>query len=85
MTMPAAEALEAEKDKLWLTDAELIRRLGVPERDARVALRELDSKPSGFPKKSKLWGNRRYWPAVNDYFDQVYGLKVPPSQQGRTK
>jgi hypothetical protein len=32
MTMPAADTLEREKDKLYLTDAELVRRLGVPEK-----------------------------------------------------
>jgi hypothetical protein len=32
MTMPAAHTIEREKDKLYLSDAELIRRIGVPER-----------------------------------------------------
>jgi hypothetical protein len=32
MSKPAPETLEREKDKLYLTDAELIRRLGVPEK-----------------------------------------------------
>lgn len=31
MTAPAPETLEREKDKLYLLDSELIRRLGVPE------------------------------------------------------
>jgi len=30
MSLPSAETLEREKEKLYLTDAELIRRLGVP-------------------------------------------------------
>ena len=30
MTEPRPEVLEREKDKLFLTDAELFRRLGVP-------------------------------------------------------
>lgn len=55
---------------LYITDAELIRRMGVPEKIAREAIRMLDAMPgSGFPKKQKLWGDRRYWPAVRDYFD----------------
>jgi hypothetical protein len=29
MTVPSERTLEREKDKLYLTDAELIRRLGV--------------------------------------------------------
>jgi hypothetical protein len=69
MTMPALATREREKDKLWVTDAELIRRLGVPEKIARRLLREWDSKPSGFPKKQKFYGNRRYMPHVLAYFD----------------
>ena len=56
---------------LFVTDAELIRRIGVPEKIAREALRALDldaGKRSGFPQKNKLWGNRRYWPAVEHWF-----------------
>lgn len=62
-------------ETLFVTDAELIRRLGVPERDMRVAIRTLDHNPrSGFPQKQKLFGDRRYWPAVKAYFDHVGGL-----------
>ncbi|MBP1092975.1 winged helix-turn-helix domain-containing protein [Bradyrhizobium diazoefficiens] len=74
MTRPAPETLEREQGKLWVSDAEMIRRLGVPEKIARAALRmlERDSK-SGFPRKQKLWGDRRYWPAIVAYFDHHYG------------
>lgn len=81
MSKPAPETIEAEKDKLWVTDAELIRRIGVPEQIARANLRVLDDKPTGFPKKQKFWGDRRYWPAVQAYFDQLYGAKVEPPQR----
>lgn len=56
MSTPEAETLEREKDKLWVTDAELIRRMGVPEKTAREALRMLDAQRSGFPQKQKVWG-----------------------------
>jgi hypothetical protein len=79
MTLP--DTLEREKDKLWVTDAELIRRMGVPERTARETLRLLDAKPSGFPKKQKLWGDRRYWPAVEAYFDRQYGAIIDTPQR----
>jgi hypothetical protein len=69
------------KPGLWVTDAELIRRMGVPEKTARETLRMLDSKPSDFPKKQKLWGDRRYMPAVEAYFDQHYGVKIAAPQQ----
>jgi hypothetical protein len=63
----------SDRETLWITDAELIRRLGAPEKIAREALRALDAAQSGFPKKQKLWGDRRYWPAVKAYFDASYG------------
>lgn len=64
-------------DTLYITDAELIRRMGVPEKIAREAIQLLDARPnSGFPRKQKLWGGRRYWPAVKAYLDATNGLKM---------
>ncbi len=71
-------------DTLYVTDAELIRRMGVPEKIARQALRELDRPGSGFPRKQALWGNRRYWPAVKAYLDRASGIKVDASQRERS-
>ncbi len=73
MTVSAAK-LEREKDKLFVTDAELIRRLGVPEKIARRVIRALDAKPSGFPKQQELWGNRRYWPAIEKWLESSHGM-----------
>lgn len=72
MTLPAPETLEREKDKLYLSDAELIRRLGVPEKVLRPILPELENKYR-FPKKQALFGGRRYWPAVKDWLDRPTG------------
>lgn len=70
---------------LWVTDAELIRRLGVPEKIARQTLRECDRHPStGFPRKDPIWGNRRYWPAVKAYFERRHA-KVAPSHGGTVR
>jgi hypothetical protein len=67
---------------LYITDAELIRRMGVPEKIARAALRQLDhQKGSGFPKKQALFGGRRYWPAVKAYLDRLNGVKMDASQR----
>ena len=75
MTMPATDTLERERDKLYVTDAELIRRIGVPAKIARAALQVLDAnRTSGFPRKQKLWGDRRYWPAVQAYFERNNGM-----------
>jgi hypothetical protein len=76
MTTPAPETLEREKDKLYLTDAELIRRLGVPSRSARALFTELENKHR-FPRKDPVWGGRRYWPAVKQWFDLRNGVIKP--------
>jgi hypothetical protein len=82
MSEVSPETLEREKDKLWLTDAELIRRMGVPEKIAREQLRTLDRKNPHFPKKQAAWGNRRYWPAVQAYFDRVYSAPSSTPNRG---
>jgi hypothetical protein len=76
MSMPAPETLEREKDKLFLTDAELIRRLGVPEKHMRKILPALETN-YGFPRKQRLFGDRRYWPAVKAWLDKRNGLPDP--------
>jgi hypothetical protein len=64
---------------LFVTDAEMIRRIGIPEKIARAAIRALDENPSSrFPKKSALWGNRRYWPAVEVWFQEQHDLETGP-------
>jgi hypothetical protein len=82
MTEPCHEVLEREKDKLWVTDAELIRRLGVPEKIARETLRMLDRQQNAFPAKEKIWGDRRYWPAVLAYFDRQYAARFARKTNG---
>jgi len=70
------------RDKLYVNDAELIEIMGVPEKIARVALRELDrDRLSGFPRKQKLWGDRRYLPAVKAWCDRTGGIKMDASQE----
>lgn len=70
-----------DRETLWVTDAELIRRMGVPERPARAAIAMLDRNPKmGFPQKNPLWGKRRYWPAVKAYLDRSQGLTMPVPQ-----
>jgi hypothetical protein len=76
VSTPETEIEErADKTGLWVTDAELIRRLGVPEKKAREAIRMAEAR-AGFPKKQKLWGDRRYWPAVKAYFDNLYSVSA---------
>ncbi len=71
-------------DTIWVTDAELIRRSGVPEKIMRANLRALDANPrSGFPKKEKLWGDRRHWPSVQDYWKRQAEPKMTVSPMRR--
>ena len=70
---------------VFVTDQELIEYLGVPERTARAAIQELDRDPrrSGFPPKKKLWGDRRYLPAVEAWLARQNGLKIRLSQEDK--
>lgn len=61
---------------LFVTDEEMFERLGVPEKIAGPVVRELDAKSTGFPRKQKLWGDRRYWPAIRDYLDATCGITL---------
>lgn len=83
MSKPSAETLEREKDKLWVNDAELIRWMGMPEKQGYETLRMLEAKGNGFPRKQKLWGDRRYKPAVKAYFDKLYGVSTPQRSERR--
>jgi hypothetical protein len=67
---------------LYVTDAELIRRMGVPEKIARRVIRDLDAKhhTTGFPQKQELWGDRRYWPAVKSWLDRTSAHTMGLSQ-----
>jgi hypothetical protein len=82
------EALKVDPhETLWVTDAELIRRSGIPEKRARAILQALDQdRRSQFPQKQALYGDRRYWPAVRAYFDRVGGLTMgDPKPQERPR
>lgn len=82
MTKPRPETLEAERHKLYVTDAELIRLMGTPVKMTKAILEVLDrEKKHGFPPKLKTWGGRRYWPAVKAFLDKTGGLTMIPSQK----
>jgi hypothetical protein len=89
MTKPHGVAYDWEQDPtairdgLFVTDAEIIHRLGVPVKHATDALRVLDHecKRNRFPQKQKLWGDRRYWPAVKQWLDANNGLRIPSNRR----
>ena len=73
-----------DHETIWVTDAELIRRSGVPEKRMRLLLQGLDADPrSGFPPKQKLYGDRRHWPSVKAYFERTSGVTMASQSQGR--
>lgn len=74
---------DAPRHGLWVTDAEIIRRLGVSEKVGYTAIHRLEKSGLGFPEKQRVWGKKRYWPAVKDFFDAQYGLKSGPSANRR--
>lgn len=77
--LKAIESLlqEAARSRtLFVTDAELIRRLGVPEELGRALLEDFEAKRPTFPKKLELWGDRRYWPAVAAWLDMTCALDL---------
>jgi hypothetical protein len=65
---------------LFVTDTEMFRRLNVPEKIGRAAVRELEKDAPGrpkFPQKDPLIG-RRFWPSVVNYFRMRHGLTASP-------
>lgn len=75
---------ETAYDPLYMTDAEIIRRMGVPEKRARHLIKYFDDNPKLlFPMKDKLFGDRRYWPAVKAFLDKRNRLTIDASPRLR--
>lgn len=75
MSMIDDEVKERPASGLYVSDAELTRRLGVGEKTARMAIHALEHH-NGFPPKDPLFGGKRYWPAVQAFLDRRHGLTV---------
>jgi len=75
---------EADFEPQYVTDAELIRRSGIPVHKARRLLREFDRLPCGFPPKDPLCGNRRHWPSVKEFFAKRNAIMVASTQRRTT-
>jgi len=76
---------ETQTDPLYINDAELIRRMGIPEKKARHLLRYFDNNPKLlFPQKDKLFDDRRYWPAVRAFLDKRNRLTMDASPKRGT-
>ena len=80
-----AEHSRPRRDVLFVSDTEMLRRIGCSEKTGRVAIRELE-KRQVFPPKDPLFGNKRYWPAVRAFLDARSGLTaLPPRAIGEPK
>jgi hypothetical protein len=66
---------------MFVTDAELIRELHLPEKAGKRALAALDAgipNMRRFPQPDPRFGNRRFLPAVLQWLYDYYGVKPPP-------
>lgn len=83
-TLDRPETQTPARDPLYINDAELIRRLGIPDKKARHLLRYFDNNPKLlFPQRDKLFDDRRYWPAVKAFFDRRNRLNMDASPKQR--
>jgi hypothetical protein len=75
-TDESAECRKSRAEVLFVSDAEMFRRIGISEKIGRIAIRELE-KQQVFPPKDPLFGNKRYWP-VRAFLDARSGLTTTP-------
>lgn len=59
-------------DRVFLTEAEIAERVGLPALDWKAAVSALEK--SGLPRPDPMFRGRRYWPAVRAFFDRRAGL-----------
>lgn len=62
----------AKADQLFLTEAQIAERIGLPTDKVKIALKTLEK--VGLPMPDPVFENRRYWPAVKAFLDQRYNL-----------
>lgn len=75
---PAAvtQAERTEQRGDFVDDLEIARRWNVSYKIAQVAIRAFEGDPR-FPQRDPLFGGLRYWPAVENYVRNRYGLNSP--------
>lgn len=60
----------------WVLDEEIGEIFGIPRDTMRTILMMMDSDPnSGYPRKSPIY-KRRWLPALDDYYDEVFRPKL---------
>ena len=68
---PKHDRASSVREALFVSDAEIYRRLGVGPRTGRTAILLME-KSGRFPTKDPVFGNKRYWPAVAKAIDDRY-------------
>lgn len=69
---------------LFISDAELCRRLGVSPKTAGKAIAALEQHQN-FPPRDNLFAGKRYWPAVKAFLDQRGRLSIAPDNKTWTE
>lgn len=67
---------EPAKIPEYVTDVQISEIWGVCDKTARRAIKALE-RAGGFPRRDPLFGNKRYWPAVDAFMKRRAGLNVP--------
>jgi hypothetical protein len=62
------DALMSRSDPLYVTEAACAQRVGVSLEEWNAVLPKLER--AGLPKSSKVFPDKRYWPAVRKFFDR---------------
>lgn len=71
------EIVRVDALPLWASDDELAPLVGLPRDTFRQVAMMYDADPkSGFPKRIAIYGNRRYVPAVLDFWETIYRPKI---------
>jgi len=60
----------------FVSDAEIARRWGLSDKTARKAIKAYE-KTGRFPQRERLCGQRRYWPAVERFMQDRFGMGAP--------
>lgn len=70
----------AKVEALYLTEAEVAARVGIPASDWETTAVSLER--AGLPVRDPLFKNRRYWPAVRAFLDKRYNLRPDEAARG---
>lgn len=75
---------DQQSEPLYVSDAEIVRRLGVSPKTAGRAIASLEAH-QGFPPRDNLFAGKRYWPAVKAFLDRRSGLSIEATAKSWTE